>query len=183
MTSRFCWPAASVLLAAAFGLMAQEGKWTYEPAADSLADTRNDSIWTEAVTPAAPTYRLAVACDDTEYISVFVRSDAAIVPSATLRVRFDGGDAEVLSVEPSLANANRFSFEPAGNALRRMLASRTMVVSLRNKDLEEVPVNFDVTGFAAAIKQMPSKCQERFAERAAEGKLATKPAARVSRPR
>jgi hypothetical protein len=99
---------------------------------------------------------------------------------ASLLVRFDGGNAESLAIEPSFAGSNRFSFEPAGIALRGMLASRTMIVSLQDKDRQEVPVRFEVAGFEAAVNQMPEKCQARFAERAAEGKPASKPAARAS---
>ena len=47
-------------------------------------------------------------------------------------------------------------------------------MSLRNKDLQEIPVQFDVAGLSAVIKQMPLKCQQRFAELAAEEKPAGK---------
>ena len=180
MTSHLRRPAALVLFTAAAGLIAQDGNWTYEPLADKMTDSRTDSLWTPAVFPAASAYRIGVVCDDTEFVSVFVRSDSALIPAATIRARFDGGGYETLAVEPSLASPNRYSFEPAGNALRRMLASKTMIVTLQNKDREEVPVQFEVAGFETAVKQMPSKCQVRFAERVSEGSPATKPAARSS---
>ena len=173
--------AALFLLVATDGLIAQEGKWTYAPTTDLLTDLRNDAVWTDSVVPASPAYRLGVTCDDTEYVSVFVRSDSEMASINGLRVRFDGGVVEVLSVERSLASSNRLSFEPAGAALRRILASKKMVLSLQNRDLQEVSVQFDLTGLDAVVKQMPLKCQERLGERLAEGKPAPKSSARPSR--
>jgi hypothetical protein len=152
------------LLAGAASLIAQDGNWTYRPTTDVLTDVRNDELWTDAVLPPSPRYRLGVTCDDTEYIAVVVRSDAEIASSASLSVRFDGGSAEVLPVAYSLANSNSFDFEPAGAAVRRILASKSMAVSLRNKDLQQVSVQFDVAGLSTVVKQMPLKCQQRFAE-------------------
>ena len=171
-------PIAVFLLAAAAALIAQDGIWTYRPTTDLLTDVRNDEVWTEAVLPASPAYRLGVTCDDTEYVAVVVKSGAEIASAASLVVRFDDSSSESLPVVHSLANANSFNFEPAGSALRRILASRTMTMSLRNRDLQEVPVQFDVAGLSAVIKQMPLKCQQRFAELAAPEKPAARPGAR-----
>jgi hypothetical protein len=154
----------SLLLAAASCLLAQEGTWNYHPATDMLSDLRNDEAWTNAVAPAAPVYQLAIACEDTEYVSVLVRSDVVIASDAPLAVRFNGGAEEVLPVWHSLASSKRFAFEPGGPALRRMLASRTMAFSLRNGDLQEVSLQFNVAGLEAVMKQMPLKSQQRFAE-------------------
>jgi hypothetical protein len=165
---------AVLLLAAATGAIAQDGKWTYEPTTDALTDVRNDEAWTEAVLPASPTYRLGVTCDDTEYVSVVVRASTEIASAASLAVRFDDSSSEALPVAHSLANSNSFSFEPAGSALRRILASKTMRMSLPNNDREEVPVHFDVGGLSAVVKQMPLKCQQRLAELAAGEKPAAK---------
>jgi hypothetical protein len=168
------------LLAAAAVVTAQDWSWTYRPTTDPLTDVRNDETWTRAVLPASPAYRLGVTCDDTEYVSVVVRSDAEIGSAASLAVRFDDRSSEALPVVHSLANSNSFNFEPAGSTLRRILASKTMTMSLRGKDLQEVPVRFEVAGLGEVIKQMPLKCQQRFAELAAE----EKPAARTGgRPR
>jgi hypothetical protein len=168
------WRFGVFLLAGATGLIAQDGNWTYRPTTDVLMDVRNDELWTEAVLPASPSYRLGVTCDDTEYIAVVVRSDAEIASAASVSVRFDGGSGEVLPVAHSLANSNSFDFEPAGAAVRRILASKSMAVSLRNKDLQQVSVQFDVTGLSAVLKQMPLKCQQRFTELVAGEKPAPK---------
>jgi hypothetical protein len=170
---------AVFLLAAAAGVIAQDGSWTYKPTTDPLTDVRNDETWTEAVLPASPTYRLGVTCDDTEYVTVVVRSGAAIAPADSLAVRFDDRSSEALPVVQSLATPNSFNFEPAGTTLRRILASRTMTMSLRGKDLQEIPVRFDVAGLATIIKQMPLKCQQRFTELAAEEKPAARTGARL----
>ena len=165
---------AVFLLAASAGLIAQDGRWTYKPTTDLLTDVRNDEAWTDAVLPPSPAYRLGVTCDDTEYVAIVVRSGAEIASAESLAVRFDDSSSEALPVAHSLANSNSFNFEPAGSALRRILASRTMTMSLRSKDLQEIPVRFDVAGLGAVIKQMPLKCQQRFAELAAEEKPAPK---------
>jgi hypothetical protein len=167
------------LLAAAAALIAQDGSWTYRPTTDLLSDVRNDEVWTEAVLPVPSAYRLGVTCDDTEYVAVVVRSGAEIASDDSLAVRFDDRASEALPVSHSLANANTFNFEPAGSALRRILGSRTMTMSLRNKDLQETPVKFDVAGLREVIKQMPLKCQQRFAELAAEAKPAPRTGARA----
>jgi hypothetical protein len=49
-----------------------------------------------------------------------------------------------------------------------------MTVSLRDKDLQEIPVRFDVAGLATVIKQMPLRCQQRFTELTADEKPARK---------
>lgn len=166
--------AAVFLLAAAAGAIAQDGRWTYMPTTDLLADVRNDEAWTEAVLPARPIYRLGVTCDDTEYVSVVVRSGAEIASADNLVVRFDDGSSEAFPVARSLANSNSFTFEPAGSALRRILASKTMTMSLRDKDRQETPVQFDVAGLSGVVKQMPLKCQQRISELAAVEKPAAK---------
>jgi hypothetical protein len=171
---------AALLLAMAGGLLAQDANWSYHAATDMLSDLRSDEIWTDAVVPAGPAYQLGVACEDTEYISVLVRSDAVITSAARLAVRFDGGAAEDLPIQYSLATAKRFDFEPAGNALRRILASRKMSFSLQNGDLTEIPVQFDVAGLEAVMKQMPLKCQERLAQLVGS-EPSSKPAARSRR--
>ena len=140
------------------------------PTTDLLTDVRNDEAWTEAVLPASPAYRLGVTCDDTEYVTVIVRSGAEIASAESLWVRFDDSSSASLPVAHSLANSNSFNFEPAGSALRRILASKTMTMTLRGKDLQEIPVEFAVGGLNAVIKQMPLKCQQRFAELVAEEK-------------
>jgi len=171
-------PTAVFLLAAAASLIAQDARWTYRPTTDPLTDVRNDETWTEAVLPASPTYRLGVACDDTEYVTVVVRSGDAIAPADSLAVRFDDLSSEALPVVHSLASANSFNFEPAGSTLRRILASKTMTVSLRGKDLQEIPVRFDLVGLATVIKQMPLRCQQRLTELTADEKPAPKTGAR-----
>ena len=153
-----------LLLAVAGCLLAQDANWIYRSATDMLSDMRDDEVWTNAVAPASPAYQLGVACEDTEYVSVLVRSDAVITSAPRLAVRFDTGAAEVLPVQYSLATSRRFAFEPGGPALRRILASRKMAFSLPNNDLQEVSVQFDVAGLEAVMKQMPLKCQERFAQ-------------------
>jgi hypothetical protein len=163
-----------LLLAAAAGVIAQDRSWTYKPSTDPLTDVRSDEAWTEATLPASPAYRLGVTCDDTEYVAVVVRSGAAIASAASLAVRFDDRSSEALPVVHSLANPNSFNFEPAGSTLRRILASKTMTVALKDKDLQEVPVRFDVAGLSTVISQMPQKCQQRFGELAAEEKPAPK---------
>jgi hypothetical protein len=163
---------AVFLLAAAAGVIAQDRSWTYRPTTDLLTDVRNDEIWTEAVLPSSPTYRLGVTCDDTEYVSIVVRSGAEIAPADSLAVRFDDRSSEALPVAHSLANLNSFNFEPAGSTLRRILASKTMTVSVRSGDRQEIPVRFEVAGLREVIKQMPLKCQQRFSELAAEEKQA-----------
>ena len=175
------WRFGVFLLAGAASLTAQDGRWTYRPTTDVLTDVRNDELWTEAVLPASPSYRLGVTCDDTEYVAVVVRSDAEIATAASLSVRFDGGSPEVLPVAHSLANSNSFDFEPARAAVRRILASKSMAVSLQNKDLQQVSVQFDVEGLSAVVKQMPLKCQQRFGELAAKETPASKPGGRPRR--
>ena len=170
---------ALFLLAAAAGAIAQDGRWTYKPTTDALTDVRNDEAWTEAVLPASPTYRLGVTCDDTEYVAVVVRAGAEVPSAASLAVRFDDGSSEALPVTHSLANSNNFSFEPAGSALRRILASKTMTMSLRNRDRQEIPVQFDVAGLSEVLKQMPLKCQQRLEELAAGKKPAAKTGGRT----
>jgi hypothetical protein len=172
------WQTSVFLLAAATSVIAQDGSWTYKPTTDPLTDVRNDETWTEAVLPASPTYRLGVTCDDTEYVTVVVRSGDAIAPADRLAVRFDDRSSEALPVAHSLANANSFNFEPAGSTLRRILASKTMTVSVRGKDLQEIPVRFDVAGLATVIKQMPLRCQQRFTDLTADEKPAPKTGAR-----
>ena len=95
-----------------------------------------------------------------------------------MAVRFDDRSAEALPVVYSLATPNSFNFEPAGSTLRRILASRTMTVSLRGKDQQEIPVRFDVAGLATVIKQMPLRCQQRFTELTDDEKPAPKTGAR-----
>jgi hypothetical protein len=169
---------AGLLLTVAGRLLAQDGNWSYHSATDMLSDMRNDEVWTDAVVPASPAYKLGVACEDTEYVSVLVRSDAVISSAARLSVRFDGGAAEVLPIQYSLATAKRFDFEPGGPALRRILASKRMAFSLQNGDLQEISVQFDVAGLEAAMKQMPLKCQQRFAQLVEAEKPVSKAAAR-----
>jgi hypothetical protein len=164
------------LLAVAGCLLAQDGNWSYHGAADSLGETRNDEVWTSAVVPSSPVYQLGVTCDDTVYVSVLVRSDAVITSAARLSVRFDDGASVVLPVQYSLATSKSFDFEPAGAALTRILASRKMAFSLQNND-QETPVQFDIAGLEAAIKQMPLKCQQRLAELLVAEKSAPKPVA------
>jgi hypothetical protein len=84
-----------------------------------------------------------------------------------------------LPIQYSLATAKRFDFEPGGPELRRILASKRMAFSLQNGDLQEISLQFDVAGLEAAIKQMPLKCQQRFAELVE----AEKPASKAARPR
>lgn len=170
---RFGSIAARLFLAAA-SLFGQDGPWTYRPTTDPLSDVRSDSAWTDAVLPVTPGYRLGVTCEDTEYISVFVRSDAEMSSQEKLNVRFDEGSSEALPVERSLATTKGFYLEPAAPAVRRMLASRKMVLSVRNASSQDVAVEFDVAGLGRVIKQMPLKCQDRFAELAAERKPAPK---------
>lgn len=172
------WPIAARMFLAAASLLAQDGPWSYRPTTDPLSDVRSDSAWTDAVLPASPGYHLGVTCEDTEYVSVFVRSDAEMSSQDQLNVRFDGGASESLPVERSLATTKGFYLEPAAPAVRRILASRKMVLSVRNGSLEDVSVEFDVTGLGRVIQQMPLKCQDRFAQLAAEKKAAPKPRAR-----
>jgi hypothetical protein len=171
---------AGFLLAAAGCLCAQDWNWSYHAATDMLSDLRSDEVWTNAVVPANPGYQLGVAREDMEYVSVLVRSVAVISSAAKLAVRFDGGAAELLPVQYSLATAKRFDFEPGGPALRRILASKKMALSLQDSDLGEVALEFDIAGLGAAIQQMPLKCQERFSELVAP-RPASKPAARSRR--
>jgi len=174
-------PAARViwlLLMASGGLLAQDGNWSYHQATDLLTDMRSDAVWTDAAVPASPGYQLGVTCDDTEYVSVLVRSDSVIMSAARLSVRFDGGAAEVLPVQYSVATSKRFDFEPGGPALRRILASRKMAFSLQDKDLQEISLQFDIAGLDAAIKQMPLKCQDRLAELVKSDQPEPKPAGR-----
>jgi hypothetical protein len=171
---------AALLLAMAGGLLAQDANWSYHSATDMLSDMRDDEVWTSSVVPATPAYQLGVTCQDTEYVSILVRSDAVITSAARLAVRFDGGAAEDLPIQYSLATSKQFDFEPGGHALRRILASKKMSFSLQNGDLTEIPVQFDVAGLEAVMKQMPLKCQERFAQLVG-GEPSSKPAARPRR--
>jgi len=176
----FLQTSARILLTAVFlpavagVLLAQDGNWSYHSATDTLSEMRNDEVWTNAVVPASPAYQLGVTCNDTVYVSVLVRSDSVITSAARLSVKFDGGAAEVLPIQYSLATAKGFDFEPGGPALRRILASRKMAFSLQNSDLQETPVQFDIAGLDTAIKQMPLKCQQRLADLLAEEKPAPK---------
>lgn len=157
-------PRAALLLAVSGRLLAQDGNWSYRTAADEQGDLRSDEVWTAAVAPSSPAYQLGISCEDTEYVSILVRSDAVITSAAWLAVSFDGGASELLPVQYSLATAKSFDFEPGGQALRRILASKKMAFSLRNEDLPEVSVQFNVAGLEEAMKEMPGKCQERLAQ-------------------
>lgn len=76
------WRITLFLLLAMSGLMAQDSRWSYQPDTDPVTDPRDDAVWTDAIVPASPAYRFEVLCDDTEYVSVFVRSGSEIA-SAT----------------------------------------------------------------------------------------------------
>jgi hypothetical protein len=171
---------SALLLAVSSRLLAQDLNWSYRTTTDEAGDLRSDEVWTAAVAPASPAYQLGISCEDTEYVSILVRSDAVITSAARLAVSFDGGAAEVLPVQYSLATAKSFDFEPGGQALRRILASKKMAFSLPNGDLQEVSVQFNVAGLEAAVKGMPEKCQERLAQLIRTESKA-KPAARTRR--
>jgi hypothetical protein len=168
------------LLASAGWLFAQDGNWSYQAETDKFSDLRSDEVWNKAVAPSSPAYQLGISCEDTEYVSILVRSDAVITAAARLAVSFDGGAAEDLPVQYSLATAKSFSFEPGGQALRRILASKKMAFSLQNGDLQEVAVQFNVEGLEVVMKEMPGKCQERLAE-LIRTEAKSKPAARARR--